>query len=178
MESWRAGPGRVAEVRARALALYGGAARWRSVARSALRSGDHSRIDRFDVWADTLAGAEGFCDVLGSTDPAGELWGIMVTPAPARPRFADMIREALAAAVAERAEAQLVAEGGTLSVADAAALADVSPQWVRAMCRSGRWRGRRIGGVWIVARASVDAFARHLTAGRPRAAVGLESVPF
>lgn len=168
LAAWNDGPGRVAEARRRALEYYGGGAAFYSRYRSAIRTGDHSRIPGFDVMAATMANGEGYGDVLTGDDPAGELWSIVVAPAPRPPSRGVLVESAIDSAAADRAAAQLATADDWISVADAARRADVTPQWARAMIRSGRWRGRRIGGVWVVASADVATFHRHPTAGRPR----------
>ena len=60
----------------------------------------------------------------------------------------------------------------------AAAIADVTEQWLRQLVKSGRVRGRKAGRNWQVCRADVEFFARHPTAGRPRFRAFQESAPF
>lgn len=60
----------------------------------------------------------------------------------------------------------------------AAALADVTEQWLRQLVKSGKVRGRKAGRNWQVARCDVEYFARHPSAGRPRFRAFQESAPF
>jgi hypothetical protein len=60
----------------------------------------------------------------------------------------------------------------------AAAVADITEQWLRQLVKAGRVRGRRAGRCWQVSAADVAFFARHPTAGRPRLRAGLEPAPF
>lgn len=69
-------------------------------------------------------------------------------------------------------------EAGMMRLVEAAAMADITEQWLRLLVKSGKVRGRKAGRNWIVAFADVRRFSRHPTAGRPRARAHLESAPF
>lgn len=47
-----------------------------------------------------------------------------------------------------------------MDVNEAAALLECSPQYVRALARAGRVRARRASRVWLLDRASLDAYRR------------------
>lgn len=55
-----------------------------------------------------------------------------------------------------------------ISTADAAALMHVDERHVRLLLSSGKLRGQKIGGRWLVSAAAVDKFTRHPTKGRPK----------
>ena len=44
-----------------------------------------------------------------------------------------------------------------VSVAEAACLLSVSPQWLRRCIRAGKLRAFRIGRAWVVSRVAVEA---------------------
>jgi excisionase family DNA binding protein len=45
-----------------------------------------------------------------------------------------------------------------LTVAEAASLANVTPQWIRIRCGDGKIAAEKRGGTWLIARSSVEAF--------------------
>jgi hypothetical protein len=57
-----------------------------------------------------------------------------------------------------------------VTVGRAAGLADVSRHWMRQQAIAGRVPAVEIDGQWFVLRSAAEAFERHPTAGRPRAA--------
>jgi len=56
------------------------------------------------------------------------------------------------------------------AIGTAARLADVSRHWMRLQAAAGRIPAVQIDGQWFVLRSAAEAFQRHPTAGRPRAA--------
>jgi excisionase family DNA binding protein len=57
-----------------------------------------------------------------------------------------------------------------LSVADAAALAGVSNEYMRQLVAGGKVRGSKIGGVWLVLKEDAAKFVRIPGHGRPKRA--------
>ena len=47
-----------------------------------------------------------------------------------------------------------------LTVADAAKLIDVDPDWIRKLCQRKVIECKKFGHVWMVSRASVEAYAK------------------
>jgi excisionase family DNA binding protein len=84
--------------------------------------------------------------------------------------------EAMAAAIDRAAElaAPAPAAGDFIRLIEAAAIADVTEQWLRLMVKSGKVRGVKVGRNWQVSRSDVEWFQRHPTMGRPRR----EAAPF
>jgi hypothetical protein len=56
-----------------------------------------------------------------------------------------------------------------ISLPAAAALANVTERWMRALVEKGKVVGKKIGRNYIVSRKSAAAFVRSETEGRPRA---------
>lgn len=133
--------------------------------------GDHSTIPQFDEWS-TTAAAE-WPDVFSpGDDPAAALWEFLQTPADRSPTAAELWEKAFTRALEESGARAIDDSADLISVDDAAALADVTPQWIRSLAKSGRIPGRRVGSVWLVSRSAALAFKRHPTAGRPRRSPG------
>lgn len=144
--------------------------------RKEFNGGDHTTIPGFDVVAESMR-AE-YPEFLGAETAAAELWDMLTTPAPEPPPAADTMRRAL-----ERAAEECPAAPGSMrdmvSIREAAALADVSEQWLRRLVASGKLAGYRVGKSYVVSAAAAARFRRHPTAGRPRqSATPLSDVPF
>jgi excisionase family DNA binding protein len=56
------------------------------------------------------------------------------------------------------------------SVADAAALAGVSSEYMRQLVAAGKVRGEKVGNVWLVFREDAQRFVRIPNMGRPKRA--------
>ncbi|NDC96309.1 DNA-binding protein [bacterium] len=170
--------GRQLELRAEAFRRISGdehGGRFKLAHRAEFGGGDHATIPGFDEVAAELAGE--YPEALGTETAADDLWSILTTPAPEAPPAADCMARAL-----ERARQECPAAPGSvrdlISTAEAAALADVSEQWIRRLVRSGKLPGRQVGRSYAVSAAAAARFRRHPTAGRPRARVHLEPAPF
>ena len=151
---------------------HGHGGRWKLAHRHATAGGgDMTNVKHFDDVARQLAGTE--LPELGSDDPAAELWVLVNGDAPAMPAAADTFDRAMRVAV-DVAPAAPISPDDLLSLPAAAAIADVTEQWLRKLVAAGKVRGFRVGGRWLVQRAAVETFRRHPTAGRPR----MEPVPF
>ena len=135
--------------------------------RHAVTIGDHTNLRAFDDVARELANTD--IPELGQDDPAAALYELVTAPAPVLPT-AD---ETMAAAI-DRAAAEIVPAAPATSADEllplpaAAALADVTEQWLRQLVKSGRVPGQRIGRSWVVPRSAAENFRRHPTMGRPR----------
>lgn len=140
------------------------------------RGGDFATIPQWDVWA--AAAAAEWPEIVGGDDPAQALWDFIASPADRAPTAAELWGRAFERAAADCAARDVATLDDMLPIADAAALADVTPQWLRALVRSGRIPGRRIGSAWVVSRTAALAFKRHPTAGRPRRSADVSAVPF
>lgn len=160
-------------LRDRILPRYGGALAFH---RRFPATGDHSRIPDFDVWAS--AAAADFPGIIGGEDPAADLWRFLKTPAERAPSAAETWDRAFRSAALEAGAREVAAADDYVSIAEGAALADVSPYWLRRLIQSGRIPGRRIGSAWIVSRTAAAAFRRHPTRGRPRRSADTADVPF
>lgn len=154
-----------------ALGAGGHGGRWKLANRHAMAAGDQTNIRHFDCVARELSQTE--LPELGSDDPAAALYELVSTDAPTMPTAADTFERAMAVAI-ETAPAAPVSPDDLLSLPAAAAIADVTEQWLRKLVAAGKVRGFRVGGRWLVQRAAVETFQRHPTAGRPR----MEPVPF
>lgn len=109
---------------------------------------------------------------------ADELYHELQRPAP-EPRDADDMMAATIARLADMAAPTAAAdELDMLPLVQAAALADITEQWLRMLVKAGKIRGRKAGRNWLVARVDVEYFARHPSAGRPRFRCYQESAPF
>jgi excisionase family DNA binding protein len=144
--------------------------------RKEFNGGDHTTIPGFDVVADGLR-AE-YPELLGAETAAAELWDTLTTPAPEPPAAADTMARAL-----ERAALECPAAPGSMrdliSIREAAALADVSEQWLRRLVSSGKLAGYRVGKSYVVSASAAARFKRHPTAGRPRhSTADMSDVPF
>ena len=153
--------------------------RFKLAHRHEFSGGDHATIAGFDEAAAHLANM--YPEMLSAGDCAGELWALLTEPAEPAPPAADTMRRAL-----ERAESEAPAVPGSprdmISTREAAALADVSEQWIRKLITAGKLAGFRVGKSYMVSAAAAARFKRHPTAGRPRvSAADLSSfsdVPF
>lgn len=90
---------------------------------------------------------------------------------PLRALVRDVIREEVRAALRDHAALDrrnggAVGAGGYLSIARAAAFADVAPGTIRAGIRAGRLPSQRAGRVYRVARADLEAFVARSAAER------------
>ena len=165
--------GRARSLRERIYRLYGGRLAFH---RRYAATGDHATIPQFDVWASS-ASAD-YPELLGSDDPAAELWAFLQSPAERPPSAAETWEAAFQSAAMEAGAREVAAADDFVPVAEAAALADVSEYWVRSLVSSGRIPGRRIGGRWIVSRTAAAAFRRHPSRGRPRRGRDVADCPF
>ena len=130
------------------------AGRWKLANRAAFNGGDATYIRGLDVTA-----ADRGLD-------ADSLFADL-SAAAARMQTADeTMREAIDRAAAIAAAPEIEPE--YIGLVAAAAIADVTEQWMRQMVKAGRIRGRKAGRNWQVCRADAEFFARHPTAGRPR----------
>lgn len=139
------------------------AGRWKLANRAAFNGGDATYIRGLDV---TAAGRGMSADELFA-----ELAGQADDMRPADHVMAETI-DRLAG------DASPAAAPEWIPVPAAAAAADITEQWLRALIKAGRVRGRREGRRWFADLADVQFFARHPTAGRPRARMHLEPAPF
>ena len=162
---------RVAGIRKAAAAFMGfdHAGQFKRAKRSAMTDGDNSQLKGFDVCAAHLAAT--IAPELGD-DPSAALYELLAAPAPTM-SDAD---EAMAAAIARAAElaAPAPVAGDFIRLVEAAAIADVTEQWLRLMVKAGKVRGVKAGRNWTVSRTDVEWFQRHPTMGRPRR----EAAPF
>jgi hypothetical protein len=138
--------------------------RWKARNRAALNGGDATYIRGLDVTAaDRGMTADELLD---------ELAGDAVTMRPADDVMAETIDRLIELATGQADEPEYI------GLVAAAALADVTEQWMRQMVKAGRIRGRKAGRNWQVCRADAEFFARHPTAGRPRFRAFQEAAPF
>ena len=162
---------RVAGIRKAAAAFMGfdHAGQFKLAKRSAMTVGDNSQLKGFDVCAAHLAAT--IAPELGD-DPAAALYDMMAAPAPVMSDADD----AMAAAIDRAADmaAPAPAAGDFIRLIEAAAIADVTEQWLRLMVKAGKVRGVKAGRNWTVSRSDVEWFQRHPTMGRPRR----EAAPF
>jgi hypothetical protein len=162
---------RVAGIRKAAAAFMGfdHAGQFKLAKRSAMTVGDNSQLRGWDVCAAHLAAT--IAPELGD-DPAAALYDMMAAPAPVMTDADD----AMTAAIDRAAEmaAPAPAAGDFIRLIEAAAIADVTEQWLRLMVKSGKVRGVKVGRNWQVSRVDVEWFQRHPTMGRPRR----EAAPF
>lgn len=103
---------------------------------------------------------------------ADELFADLASGAPGLRPADDVMREVIDRAAALAAPAAAPAD--LVPLVTAAAVADITEQWLRQLVKSGRIRGQRRGRRWFVSAADVEFFQRHPTAGRPRR----EAAPF
>jgi hypothetical protein len=135
--------------------------------RHATTIGDRCNVGRFDDVAKELAAAE--IPELGTDDPAAALWELVTAPAPVLPAADETMRRAIEQAAAEKPAAEPVADlADFMPLPEAAALADITEQWLRKLVAAGRVRGVRVGKNYLVSKSSAESFRRHPTAGRPR----------
>lgn len=134
--------------------------------RAGWTTGDSANIQGIDVVA---AG-------LGMT--ADELYHELQRPAPEARDADELMAETIARAAALAAPTAADDGADLMPLVEAAALADVTEQWLRALVKAGKVRGRKAGRNWRVSRADVEFFRRHPTAGRPRFRAFQESAPF
>lgn len=149
-------------VRAQSGDVHGG--RFKLAHRAAFNGGDATYIRGLDV----TAADRGF--------DADTLFAELATAAPAMGSADD----AWAAAI-DRAAALAAAperEPEYIGLVHAAALADITEQWLRQLVKAGKVRGRKAGRNWLVCREDVEFFARHPTAGRPRFRHAQDPAPF
>jgi hypothetical protein len=156
---------RVAGIRKAAAAFmgYDHAGQFKLAKRSAMTTGDNSQLKGFDVCAAHMAAT--IAPELGD-DPAAALYDMMAAPAPVMSDADD----AMSAAIDRAAEmaAPAPAAGDFIRLIEAAAIADVTEQWLRLMVKAGKVRGVKAGRNWTVSRTDVEWFQRHPTMGRPR----------
>jgi hypothetical protein len=132
--------------------------------RAAFHGGDATYIAGLDVTAaDRGMSADQLYDVLAES---------AATMRPAD----DVMREVIAR-LSDLANGP-APDGEYIGLVAAAAIADVTEQWLRQLVKSGRIRGRKSGRNWTVLRADVEFFARHPTAGRPRFRAFQSAAPF
>jgi len=134
--------------------------------RHAVTIGDQTNLRHFDEVARELANTE--IPELGQDDPAAALYEIVSAPAPVLPTADETMAAAIARAAQEFAPAAATTADELMPLPAAAAIADVTEQWLRQLVRSGRVAGQRIGRSWLVPRSAVESFRRHPTMGRPR----------
>jgi hypothetical protein len=162
---------RVAGIRKAAAAFmgYDHAGQFKLAKRSAMTTGDNSQLKGWDVCAAHLAAT--IAPELGD-DPAAALYDLMAADAPAMSDADD----AMTAAIDRAAElaAPAPAAGDFIRLVEAAAIADVTEQWLRTMVKAGKIRGIKAGRNWQVSRSDAEWFQRHPTMGRPRR----EAAPF
>lgn len=154
--------------------VHGG--RFKAGHRHEFNGGDHTTIPGFDIVSDGLR-AE-YPELVGDENAAADVWEVITSPAPESPAAADTMRRAL-----ERAAEECPAAPGSMrdlvSIKEAAALADVSEQWMRRLVSSGKIPGHPVGKSYVVSASAAARFRRHPTAGRPRhSAADLSDVPF
>jgi hypothetical protein len=158
---------RVNGIRSAAVAFMGfdHAGQFKLARRAAMTTGDQTGLRGFDVVAAHLAAT--IAPELGTADPAATLYEMLAAPAPA---MADA-EDAMAAAIDRAAELAAPADDAAadwMPLVQAAAVADVTEQWLRLLVKSGKVRGRKVGRNWQVSGADVTFFTRHPTMGRPR----------
>ena len=143
-----------------ALDGFGHGGRFKLAHREAFTTGDATFVDGLDVVA------------AGRGMTADELYAVLAADAPTLRDADDVMSETIdrLAAMAGQADD----DGEYMPLVQAAALADVTEQWLRKLVKAGRVAGRKNGRNWTVRRADVEFFTRHPTAGRPR----MEQVPF
>ena len=139
--------------------------RWKMANRAALNGGDSTYVQGLDVTA---------ADRGMSAD---EMFDELAADAPALRSADDVMCDAIDRAAELAAPAADVAIEYVGLVA-AAAAADITEQWLRQLVKTGKVRGIKVGRNWKVAAADVAFFARHPTAGRPRARAHMEPAPF
>ena len=139
--------------------------RWKMANRAALNGGDSTYVQGLDVTA---------ADRGMSAD---EMFDELAADAPTLRSADDVMIEAIDRAAELAAPAADVAIEYVGLVA-AAAAADITEQWLRQLVKAGKVRGHKRGRNWVVAAADVAFFARHPTAGRPRARAHMEPAPF
>lgn len=162
---------RVAGIRKAAAAFMGfdHAGQFKLARRSAMTVGDNSQLRGFDVCAAHLAAT--IAPELGD-DPAAALYELLAAPAPVMSDADDAMTAAIARAADLAAPAP--AAGDFIRLVEAAAIADVTEQWLRLMVKAGKVKGVKVGRNWTVSRTDVEWFQRHPTMGRPRR----EAAPF
>jgi hypothetical protein len=133
--------------------------------RHAVTIGDQTNLRAFDDVARELANTD--IPELGQDDPAAALYELVTAPAPVLPTADETMAAAINRAAAEIAPAAPTADE-LLPLPAAAALADVTEQWLRQLVKAGRVPGQRIGRSWVVPRSAAENFRRHPTMGRPR----------
>lgn len=133
--------------------------------RHAVTIGDRTNLRHFDDVARELAATE--LPELGHEDPAAALYDLVTAPAPVLPTADETMAAAIDRAAAEIAPADPTADE-LLPLPAAAAIADVTEQWLRVLVKSGRVAGKQIGRSWVVPRSAAETFRRHPTMGRPR----------
>ena len=162
---------RVTGIRKAAAAFmgYDHAGQFKLAKRSAMTVGDNSQLCGFDVCAAHMAAT--IAPELGD-DPAAALYEMLAAPAPVMSDADD----AMAAAIDRAAElaAPAPAADDFIRLIEAAAIADVTEQWLRLMVKAGKVKGVKVGRNWKVSRADAEWFQRHPTMGRPRR----EAAPF
>ena len=156
---------RTAELRRRVHGQYGNAVAMRSRYRAAFTAGDYSELKNFDVLAASLATE---FPELGTDDLAAALWAVVAAAGEKLETISATWERTLTAAAARHHAEQVSAADEFVSLAEAAALADVSPVWLRKLVTAGKIAGRRCGKLYLVSRSAAAAFRRHPTAGRPR----------
>lgn len=156
---------RIAGIRKAAAAFmgYDHAGQFKLAKRAAMTVGDNSQLRGFDVCAAHMAAT--IAPELGD-DPSAALYELLAAPAPVMSDADD----AMTAAIDRAAElaAPAPAAGDFIRLIEAAAIADVTEQWLRLMVKAGKVRGVKVGRNWQVSRADVEWFQRHPTMGRPR----------
>lgn len=140
------------------------AGRFKLANRSAFNGGDATYIRGLDVTASDRG------------MDADTLFAELATAAPTMTAADDAMTAAIERAAALAAAPETEPE--YIGLVAAAALADVTEQWLRQLVKSGKVRGRKVGRNWIVARCDVEFFARHPTAGRPRFRHAQKPAPF
>lgn len=163
---------RVAAIRKAAAAFmgYGHAGQFKLAKRSAMTIGDASQLKGFDVCAASMA------ETMAADITAASLYDLLAADAPAMSPADDAMAAAIDRAAQLKAESDAMPAdaGDWTGLVAAAAIADVTEQWLRLLVKAGKVRGRKVGRNWQVSMADVTFFQRHPTMGRPR----LEPVPF
>jgi hypothetical protein len=134
--------------------------------RHAVTIGDRTNLRAFDDVARELANTD--IPELGQDDPAAALYELVTAPAPVLPTADETMAAAIDRAAAEIVPAAPATADELMSLPAAAALADVTEQWLRQLVKAGRVPGQRIGRSWLVPRSAAESFRRHPTMGRPR----------
>ena len=157
---------RVAAIRKAAAAFmgYDHAGQFKLAKRAAMTVGDNSQLRGFDVCAAHLAAT--IAPELGD-DPAAALYELLAADAPVMSDADDAMAAAIERAASMAAPADDAA-ADWMPLVQAAAVADVTEQWLRLLVKSGKVRGRKAGRNWQVSAADVSFFQRHPTMGRPR----------